>query len=352
MPKFDLHRLNQDYFDRLRNRVIAARDRGIYVAIMLFEGWPLTFVDATWRTQGHPMHASNNINSINGNPDGDTYMEETMESPLPSGVWAIQQAYIEKVVDTVNDLDNVLYEVANEAIASNAGVQWQYDVIAKINAYQAGKAKQHPVGMTFQTDAINGYSAHSVLFDSDADWISPGRGAPDGETYRTDPPVANGAKVVINDTDHLWGIGGDRTWVWKSFLRGLNPIYMDDLESDPRKEDARKAMGHTLAYANRMALAAMTPRPELASVGYCLADPGREYLVYLPPRQRHSIPAVGGFFRSVVTVDLSAASGTFQVEWFDPRIGATIADETVTGGAPRSFTAPFGGDAVLYLRIR
>jgi hypothetical protein len=36
--KFDLNQFNQEYFDRLRARVIAAHNKGIYVAIMLFQG--------------------------------------------------------------------------------------------------------------------------------------------------------------------------------------------------------------------------------------------------------------------------------------------------------------------------
>ena len=37
-PQFGLSQFNQAYFDRLRTRVMAARDRGIYVGIMLFGG--------------------------------------------------------------------------------------------------------------------------------------------------------------------------------------------------------------------------------------------------------------------------------------------------------------------------
>src|SRR5262249_31361333 len=37
--KFDLTQSDQAYFDRLRDRVIEARDRGIYVSIMLFQGF-------------------------------------------------------------------------------------------------------------------------------------------------------------------------------------------------------------------------------------------------------------------------------------------------------------------------
>jgi hypothetical protein len=33
--------------------------------------------------------------------------------------------------------------------------------------------------------------------------------------------------VILSDTDHLWCIGGNHSWVWKSFLRGLHPIFMD-----------------------------------------------------------------------------------------------------------------------------
>src|SRR5687767_6704679 len=35
-PKFDLRTFNPEYFDRLRGRIALARDRGIYVGIVLF----------------------------------------------------------------------------------------------------------------------------------------------------------------------------------------------------------------------------------------------------------------------------------------------------------------------------
>ena len=53
-----------------------------------------------------------------------------------------------EIIDAVNDLDNVLYEISNESGAfANA---WQYHMIKLIHVYEAGKPKQHPVGMTFQ----------------------------------------------------------------------------------------------------------------------------------------------------------------------------------------------------------
>ncbi len=37
--KFDLTQFDQSYFDRMRQRVVDARNKGIYVSIMLFDGW-------------------------------------------------------------------------------------------------------------------------------------------------------------------------------------------------------------------------------------------------------------------------------------------------------------------------
>ena len=143
-------------------------------------------------------------------------------------------------------------------------------MIDYVHEYEKTKPKQHPVGMTFQYKA----GSNRTLFDSPADWISPN---PDGG-YRDNPPAADGSKVIVSDTDHLWGIGGNRAWVWKSFLRGLNPIFMDPYDGlvlgkrfDPKWDPIRKSMGDARRLADRVDLAAMTPQNKLASTGYCLA---------------------------------------------------------------------------------
>jgi len=330
-PKFDLEQFDEGYFQRLRGRLESARDRGIYVSIMLFEGWGLQFVADGWRA--HPFHPDNNVNGIDGDADGDGMGLEVHELVNPA-VTAVQEAYVRKVVDTVNDLDNVLYEVSNENHPPST--EWQYHIINLVHEYEKTKPKQHPIGMTFQY----GGGSNQALFDSPADWVSPN---PDGG-YRDNPPPGNGSKVVISDTDHLWGIGGNQQWVWKSFTRGLNPIFMDPYDGvvlgkrfDPQWDPIRKSMGVAVALAQRVDLAKMTPRPELASSRYCLADPGREYIVYVPE---------GG----AATVDLSAATGQLGVEWLNPATGEGTKGAAVSGGSGLEFSAPFGGDAVLRLR--
>ena len=338
-PKFNLDQFNDDYFQRLRSRVLAARERGIYVSVMLFEGWGLQHVDGAWKA--HPFHPDNNVSGLNGDANGDGLGMEVHALRVPA-VTKCQEAYVRKVIETVNDLDNVLYEISNEAGAYSTA--WQEHFIRFIHDYEKGKPKQHPVGMTFQYSRdTKQRGSNTNLLSSSADWISPNPDA--GKfNYRTNPPPADNRKVILTDTDHLWGIGGDVAWVWKSFLRGLNPLFMDPYKqgvlqqgADAKWEPVRRAMGVTRRLADRVNLAAMTPRADLATSGYCLANPAKEYLVYLP---------TGG----EVSVDLAGAAGEFQVEWTHPVEGKTVPGGSANGGAVRRFKAPFDGSAVLHLK--
>jgi hypothetical protein len=78
----------------------------------------------------------------------------------------------------------------------------------------------------------------------------------------------------------------------------------------------------------------LSPHPELVSAGYCLADPGQTYLVYLPAPAR---------------LDVQLAAGSYLAEWVSPLDPA----ERVSGGTLSSglgLQAPQGGDDwLLYL---
>lgn len=381
-PRFDLSTFDQRYFDRLRARVIAAGKEGIYVAVMLFDGFGLHLSQAPDHVEGHPFHAANNINGI-----ALTSINDEQVLPLDLRVQALQEAYLRKVVDTVADLPNVLYEVANESsggghvdrtFAEVLGLAdvpswgdstaWQYGVIAFVKQYEQQRGyDRHPIGMTMQFPVPDQSKVNEVLFKSPADWISPG----DDETFvageypdeaerpasrwLTDPPENVGRKVVLTDTDHYAAGRGDALWAWKSFLRGHHPILMDfgiinvsspldpslGVPSYESFEPARYAMGDTVRFASRVRLIEMVPRSDLCSTGYALANPGKEYLVLQPNEAADSF-----------TVMVEA--GTYAVEWFDITSRQTETDGKVSVG--RSETTLFTptkratGPMVLYLK--
>lgn len=219
-PRFDRSKFDPVYFERLRARVSAAERRGIYVSAMLFEGWGLMHGNRNrspapegWAWRAHPFHSSNNVNGIDGDVDGDGITGE-VHSLANKAANALQASYLLRVVDTVNDFDNVLYEVINEG----GDRDWDWWVVKTVSDAERTRPRQHPIGIT-------GHGAERLkrMLASPADWISPGR----RDGYGEDPPAWDGRKVSLLDTDHIWGVGGSAAWVWISFLRGHNPIFMD-----------------------------------------------------------------------------------------------------------------------------
>lgn len=368
-PKFDLTKYNPAYFNRLRKRITDAEKKGIYASVMLFQGWCL---DRTGFGVGNPFlflpyHSENNVNGISVPETNEDFDDKPSLHSLQisSALLQVQEAYVKKVIETVNDLDNVLYEIINEG----GGTAWQYHMIRFIKQTESRMPKQHPVGMTHRADKVQ---RNQDLFDSPADWISPNAESfswKSGDSlisssFKTDPPEADGKKVILTDTDHLWGHGGNYKWVWRSFLRGLNPIFMDPWNPLPGKEDEKKTtgwiydeggitkddrnypefflirqnMGYTRSFASRIDLRKMTPHAELSSTRYCLADRGNGYLVYFP--------------ESVIAkLDLRDAKGEYSVEWFIPLMNKTVfGPRTITGGGFVKMQPPVSVDAVLYLR--
>jgi hypothetical protein len=365
LPRFDLDKFSEDYFERIADRVSRAGERGIYASVMLFSGcsignrgWPekdtRTGLPVRNPWDSHPFHRDNNVNSVDGDPEGTGQGWELRNAERADFV-ARQKAFVRKVVDTVNRFDNVLYEILNEDPYDTRA--WQYEMVHAIHEYERGKPKQHPVGMT-----ISWKQPNEALFDGPADWVSPYY----NEDEAIDPLTADGRKVWIADTDHVHPhMGVTMDFAWKAFLRGANVISMDSRKAGESWEAFRKKAGgnvekyeptkestlvedgfqptlgdlalmHTRRYAERMDLASAVPQSALSSTGYCLAAPGREYLVYQPGE--------GSF-----TVDLGAAGGNLSVEWFDPVACKAAPGGCAPGGGVRGFTAPFA-PSVLYLK--
>jgi hypothetical protein len=337
-PKFDLTQFNPDHFQRLRQRVEQARGRGIYVGVMLFQGFSLSKVRGqkgvgnAW--EGHPFHPANNVNGVDGNPSGDGKGHEVHTLQVPR-VTELQQAYVRKMIETLGDLDNVLWEIGNELELDS--VDWQYHMIRYARKVESGRPLQHPIGMSGAPITAE------PLFASPADWISP-----NVKLWVTDPPANAGTKVILMDNDHGIPTMHHPSWVWKALTRGHQFLLMDGyrdfrigspLEPDPKPEPTRRAMGAARKLSERIKLAAMTPQNNLSSTKYCLADSGREYVVYVPEDENRQI-----------AVTLQA--GQYAASWMDEITGQATAEKDVhAAGGPHDFQAPAGG-AVLHLRLR
>jgi hypothetical protein len=357
--KFNLSRFDQAYFDRLRTRVQALNRAGIYVGVYLFTGeWLLRFRSST---DGYPFSGSNNINAIDDGYRGGSAASAVSSVTMTSrnAITDIQDAYVKKTIDTLNDMPNVLWIVSEEAPSKSTW--WNNHLISLVKEYEKGKPLQHPVGYAALDSASD-----SILYNSDADWVAPSTQMSPIRSSGTGNPRF---KVNVNDSDHSYfGMWNDtpqmnRNYAWKNFMTGNQVLFMDPYlvyyprqkrnlcispesgigrKPDPRWANFRANLGYILRYSRKLNLANVAPHSSLSSTRFCLAQTpsaGAEYLVYSPE---------GGS----IMLDLSAMprSRMLAVEWFNPAIGTTISQNPVSAGSSsQSFTPPFSGDAVLYL---
>jgi hypothetical protein len=334
--KFDLYQFEQSFFDRMRARAIDLGNRGVYISYMLFDVYGFKSPQNPGVGLNQVFNANNNINGIEASDLSFFF------SPSPE-LMVLQKAYVSKVIDTVGDLDNVFFEIANELGA----VSWQYEIINHIKNYEASRPKQHLILYSPAGLLRDGTKYHDSSLDeayaSGASVYSVASGWGD---YINNPPMNNTRVPLIIDMDHIsgWRDQSMSTLAqipWKAFMRGYHFNLYDAPYEDLTMESSdwdkyRTSTGSTVTYAKRIAdLAGMLPSTKVSSTGFALAKAGSDYLVYAPG---------GGSF------NVNLQNGNYSYEWFDPNTARLVNTGCVKAwGGSQSFSPPFSGDAVLYL---
>jgi len=185
-------------------------------------------------------------------------------------------------------------------------------------------------------------SWHGDWGDRFADFQGGFNQAPAMPYFQTEPvPGWDGTNLTIDEI---------RAGMWQVVMAGAGWVAQNDASFgwDPNATIASQAAVRDSLYdtvgicsrffnGGKVHFWNMKPDGSLSETGICLAEEGREYVVYAPD---------GGTF----WLDLSGAgTDEFTAQWYDPRTGQWSAARTVEGGALRSFTAPDGQDWVLHV---
>src|SRR5262249_6700886 len=185
---------------------------GIYAGVYMFTGeWLNAYRCAT---DGYPFTGANNVNGVSDGYTSGSAGINSMTMTAPNAITAFQDAYVEKVIDTLNDLPNVLWVVSEESPAS-AG-WWNDHQIAHVKSYESTKPFQHPVGY-----GVDASLSDSSIASNNADWVSPATRISPTSTCGTGNPSC---KVVVNDSDHSYfGMWNDtaqqnRNFAWENFM--------------------------------------------------------------------------------------------------------------------------------------
>jgi len=341
---FDLERFDPAYFNRLKQFMALAQERGIYVEFSLFEGCALKEPE-DWRF--HPFHKDNNVNGISAdfNNDGLGFEFHTLGSPH---ITKMQEAYVRKVLEQLNPCPNLIWEIGNETNNSSplkqAEAEWTAHFVEFIKQQESTLPRQHLLAVNDdytdfdaaadpRVDVLNYHFStwqpqriHAMLQERT------GRGKP--VVFDETPPVQKDTPVA-DVRNALWA-----TLTGGGHINLLDWTFAPNFGGDSRGrggKDHRRVLKHLSEFVRQVDLARLRPCEGLSDTGFCLANPGREYVIYLPK---------GGALR----IDWSACEEAFGIHWLDPDRGVFTIMKLTPGGKPQKFQSPFRESAVFWAR--
>ncbi len=338
-PRVDVTQFNPEYFTRLETIVDYAAAKGMVVQAMLLDCWHVGFGLNQGFKERDYFTAQNNVNGISWSTEA-----EWLDPKGP--VFEKNELFIRKVVQTIGDRENLIWETCNEKKQGDHSTA----AATKNDPFHAAVAS-----VVHDEEDAQGFPRHLVMpvdlpeHRTVAGHRTPTNGAANEET------VAQMHQRLV-DTQYAWNVplisdndccNGEpdaqviRRKTWAALTGGghvdvfNNDAYVKSVLSNANTSNGMKWVGLSakLVADRGIELSTMAPHDELADGGaWVLANPGQEYLVVLPS---------GG------KTTLSGAPASVDAKWFDPRTGA-LSD----AGAGPSFTAPDGKDWVLHVRAQ
>jgi hypothetical protein len=132
LNKFDLEKWNPAYFERLKEFVLRASERGIIVEVTLFNTY---YQD--WQWNNSPLNSRNNVN---GTPDIPRTEANTLKHPA---MVVLHEAFVRKIVTELRDFDNILYEICNEPYFGGVTLEWQRHISSVVARTEKAFPHQH-----------------------------------------------------------------------------------------------------------------------------------------------------------------------------------------------------------------
>jgi hypothetical protein len=372
--KLDLERWNPEYFARLRGFVEHAARRGIVVEVAFFNGmyadsWPLM-----------AFHHRNNVQGV-GRYEAEECGLFTTRDPRNEDVLRHQRAYVAKLAAELNAYDNVIYDLCDEPSLVGrpdgsivlhedaAVVPWLLALRDAFLEAERPLPKKHLLGQTVQnlspdlsaepwcdwlpTEYVRpagralerNYAARKPIVDVESDYF--------GHSLVKTPYAADA--VRLEGWWFLLGGGAGVINLNGEFHRGQERGGAPTREAIlPQRRALRQFVeGLDLARVSRFDGVGGLPTGVLASA---LADPGRQYAVYLFHAQEeaewgaHFVPSPGSH-RDDVTLR-GVPAGAYRLEWLRPIDGAVVESRTIDwrGGDLTLSTPAYALDLALRLR--
>lgn len=343
--KFDLNKWDEAYFERLRGFVGMAEELDIIVEMTLFSS---TYHDSY--AIYSPLYPNNNVNFKS------LYHRTKWHATTGGRLFEYQKKLVRKIVEELNEFDNVIFEIHNEPwadqgvvkltynhyikesnpgwvnvveLASEASLEWQKEIANVIRETEQEYPKKHIIAQNYcnfkyplehvnhNIDMINFHYAFPEAVTWNYGWNKPvsfdesGFLGNEPETYRNHAwnfILAGGA--VFSNLDFSFAVGyEDGTFQSDQSPGGGGPVLRTQLR--------------ILAdFMNKLNYIQMKPANHLIhlSPGIIMngiANPGEEYAFYL------------NSFNNTI-IEIKAPEGEYNVNWVIPETGEQIPGGTVS----------------------
>ena len=359
--RVDAERFNLDYYRRLDRTIGYARDKGI------FYGLELLFDNSVWRQlewSHHPLNAANGGWLEDSDRDG-TGFQEMFDLGNRAHVEHIGR-YIAYTAARLSAYWNVWFALGGECgNIDRPGAQrhaaW-YGHWGDFLAARDPHGRLQAIGDTGECEALVRHSRNNIMITQehtsmdDLVMFCASLNRFGERFWGYDRPAIIGEQDRFNNDKYE----RERRGFWVAFVSGFMMGRVDrhypladgerlyesklfGLAGDPPIYGDLKRMAD---FVERSAVAYWRMEPsdgllvEASNLVYCLAEAGREYLVYY---------VQGG------AAGLQLPAGQFAASWLNPRTGAVTGPRAVAGGAVQRFAAPDAEDWVLHVvheRIR
>jgi hypothetical protein len=370
--KFDLDRWNPEYFKRLKDFIAKAGERDVVVEICFFNAqysdtWPIS-----------PLSHENNVQGV-----GKCEFQDA-QTLRHADLVQREAAYVSKITQEVNEFDNVVLEICDEApdignppTPFAEAAQWVQHMVGVVKSTEAGLPKKHliaqqmegPPGGAFD---FVGYPDVSIIVTQyvwDAGFQMGGMKALDYMYGRNKP-------IEFNETAYypFWykgdKIGASRAEAWEFMVGGgasfnqLNGVFTVENPAGKTPDNMQimtalkslKGFIHSFDFL-KMHQDISYVRDGIPPGTYCrgMSEPGKQYALY----HHHSTGGYGSMY-TVTTGDyaedlvLDLPAGAYRVDWVDPATGAVLRSEAVNhpGGSLKTSTPRHSVDAALRIKLQ
>ena len=385
-PKFDLTQWDPEFFQRLHGFLGEAAQHDVIVELTLFSN---TYAESIWNL--NPFNIRNNVNGV-----GDSAWQD-YNSMADAALYERQQAYVRKIVREVNAYDNFYFEICNEPFGEHAGHvgvdqvrAWHDGLRSVIREEEAALPKQHLVFQvpvertrggseldllvdTQDVDAINLHDYQMLYFRQMAFH-------PLGRFMQRDSKLRGihhlwsscyqAGKPIVFDEDNAatssldeeaWTVHRKRAWT--TVCSGGHYDMIDfsiqsggqEAGTPASRAAIRSWLKHLSAFIHSVDVVHTSPiegfcsRVPPATIAATLANPSREYIIYVADVREADAPGYGQPIEGELAFTLPA--GSYRGRFYEPLSGQyTDREMDITGGDVSLALGPFCQDLAVHIQ--